>query len=187
MTTPDTPERPTTGEDSTTQPNTPGDATEAHCGESVVEVIEGHRPQPWELDRSKHQSGISEEYRQAIARDLVDATKPADLREICERYAVSMGTVREILLEVRQERETASQLYDMRVAEMIEERAEDLLLRGLTKTKMEKAGIRDNAIAFGILADKLAQFRGQQTGDGGTRARIAWKGADGSAMAVEIS
>lgn len=177
------PESPTTNDQTTPNTLTPTQALTPIV--EAPEVYQAAKPQAWEQDPTIHNSAVDPATREAITRELLTVDSPAALRKLAEKYHVGIATVRECLLDYKQERETVSEVHSVKLLETIEG-LQHLFAEALNKDKIANTGAKDLAIGLGILIDKAAQIRGKPVGDGGYKAKVVWRHNDGSEMGVEI-
>jgi len=159
-----------------------------------VEVVEGEWEEPEEQTPAKAgepltgidykrggpQTSPDIERQLLVLREAI--TNGKSVPEIVKEHNIPKRTVEMWLAQVKEEREVNSQIVDMMLIEKMEGVAHEIV-RGVDKNKIAKAGLKDQAIAFGIFIDKLAQLRGPRSGGNSTTLRVAWRGGEG---AIEV-
>jgi hypothetical protein len=95
--------------------------------------------------------------------------------EIVKKHGIGRSTVQTYLAQMREEIELNSQIVDMDLAKALEGKVYQIV-KAVDKPKLEKAGIRDLAIAAGIFLDKRKELLGPRSGTGNLRLRATFRG-----------
>jgi hypothetical protein len=95
--------------------------------------------------------------------------------EIVKKHGIGRSTVQTYLAQMREEIELNSQIVDMDLAKALEGKVYQII-KAVDKPKLEKAGIRDLAIAAGIFLDKRKELLGPRSGTGNLRLRATFRG-----------
>jgi hypothetical protein len=95
--------------------------------------------------------------------------------EIVKKHGIGRSTVQTYLAQMREEIELNSQIVDMDLAKALEGKVYQII-KAVDKSKLEKAGIRDLAIAAGIFLDKRKELLGPRSGTGNLRLRATFRG-----------
>ncbi|MBA1335855.1 MAG: hypothetical protein HPY66_1673 [Firmicutes bacterium] len=94
---------------------------------------------------------------------------------IVKRYGISRTAVQTYIAEMREEVEINSQLLDLRLSQLFGDKLEEIAM-AINKNKLDKAGVKDLAIAAGIFSDKRKELLGPRSGGGNLRLRAIFKG-----------
>ena len=103
--------------------------------------------------------------------------------EVARKMGVSLDTLGKWLHKYKEEARTFNEVERYHVSTLMLHRTKELA-NGITKDKIDRAPLKDIAIAMGIAADKWSQLTGPNTGPTGINLKVAWK--DGSG-AVELT
>ena len=126
-------------------------------------------------------------YPAAFRRQVVEALlseTDASVGEICNRFNISEAALYDWKEEMKEYVLAIKEINDMRLARRIEALVKEFLCAA-TKDKLEKASLRDLAIAIGILVDKRSELWGKRGDKRGVALRVAWKSAEGQEFSME--
>lgn len=94
---------------------------------------------------------------------------------IARRYGVSRQAIQHYIAQAKEEIELNSQLLDIKLVESLDTKIKEIVL-AVDKTKLDKATVRDLAIAAGIFLDKRRELLGPKTGTDNLRLRAHFRG-----------
>lgn len=94
---------------------------------------------------------------------------------IAKRYGVSRQAIQHYISQAKEELEVNSQVLDIKLVQMFGDKMQQIVL-ALDKDKMDKATVRDLAIAAGIFADKRKELLGPRSGSGNLHLRAVFRG-----------
>jgi len=94
---------------------------------------------------------------------------------IAKRYGVSRQAIQQYITQAKEEIELNSQLLDIKLVESLDTKIKEIVT-AVDKTKLDKATVRDLAIAAGIFIDKRRELLGPKQSGGNLRLRASFHG-----------
>jgi transposase-like protein len=143
----------------------------------VLDALEIHAGAgEWTQEKVSYGSEIKEQALQEVLQH--NKTIPAVAKEL----HVSTSAIARWLVEAREEIQAYAAAKDLADVGLLDA-VKNELVTSINKEKIDKAGVRDIAVAYGILADKRALLLGKSSNSPTMQLRVAWKGGEG---AVEV-
>lgn len=138
-------------------------------------------PVPHNREGEKPANARSEEEVFETLKEIVESG--GNVLIAARNMGIPVETVRRWSLKYREETETLAEIERARLARLFGGKIKELV-SGLTKSKLEKASVRDLGVVAGIFTDKFKDLTGNTKSNGDISLKIAWKDGGG---AVELT
>lgn len=144
-----------------------------------IEVIEPEiiEPEPHHLEGKKAWNATDEEKIFEVLTAVMESG--GRVTETARQYGIPIPTLEKWLHKHKEEMQVFNEVERHQVSTLMLHRTKELA-NGITKSKIENAGLRDIAIAMGIAADKWKDLAGPATGSRGINLRFAFKDGSGA-------
>jgi len=129
----------------------------------------------------RRHGGGNNRFPDELREAAVERAFAVGVRKAAKELGIAERTIFFLIKELGAEHR---ELWNEKTSRKLEKKIE-AVLEQIGEDKISKAGLKDLAIALGVLADKREQFtKSRMKGEATARLRIAWRGGEG---AVELT